>query len=201
MKRIAVFLSGRGSNFRSIHREVEGGGINGCIVSVVSDNPRAGGLVYAAEKNMEQRVFEWDRDTKTRAEYFQPIIEYLDALSVDLVVLAGFMLILSHNIISSYRHRIINIHPALLPSFPGVEAQRQAFEYGVKYTGCTVHFLDEGVDTGPIIGQRVVPVQDDDDVHSLADRILEQEHILYPEVVRLFCEDRLVVKGRKVFVR
>jgi phosphoribosylglycinamide formyltransferase-1 len=201
MKRIAVFLSGRGSNFRSIHREVEKGTINGRIVAVVSDNPQAEGLVYAREKGLEYRVFQWNRTTTTRAEYFQGIIEYLDPLSIDLVVLAGFMLVLSENIIRAYRNRIINIHPALLPSFPGVEAQRQAFDYGVKYTGCTVHFLDEGVDTGPIVGQRVVPVHDNDDAHSLVDRILEQEHMLYPHVVRLFCDERLVVKGRKVFVR
>jgi phosphoribosylglycinamide formyltransferase-1 len=201
MKRIAVFLSGRGSNFRSIHREVERGTISGKIVTVVSDNSHAGGLVYAEEMGLEHRVFEWERKTTTRAEYFQGIIEYLNALSIDLIVLAGFMLVLSENIIRAYRNRIINIHPALLPSFPGVEAQRQAFEYGVKYSGCTVHFIDEGVDTGPIIGQHVVPVHDDDDAHSLAERILEQEHLLYPEVVKLFCDDRLVVKGRRVYTR
>jgi phosphoribosylglycinamide formyltransferase-1 len=128
-------------------------------------------------------------------------MEYLETLSIDLIVLAGFMIVLSENIIRRYQNRIINIHPALLPSFPGVEAQRRAYEYGVKYSGCTVHFIDEGVDTGPVIDQRVVPVHDDDDAHSLAERILEQEHILFPEVVRLFCDDRLVVHGRKVFIR
>jgi len=198
-KRIAVLISGRGSNFKSIHREIEKGTINGEIVTVISDNPDAQGLLYAREKGIEHRVFEWNRK-EMRADYFQRIMEYLADKSTDLIVLAGFMLVLSENIIRAYRNRIINIHPALLPSFPGVDAQQQAFEYGVKYSGCTVHFIDEGVDTGPIIQQRVVPVLDDDEVHILTDRILEQEHSLFPEVVRLFCADRLVVKGRRGFV-
>jgi phosphoribosylglycinamide formyltransferase-1 len=200
MTRIAVFLSGRGSNFRAIHEEIERGTIGGTIVAVVSDNPDAKGLQYAEKKGIEHRVFEWSGE-KTRAEYFQRIMEYLETLSIDLIVLAGFMIVLSENIIGRYQNRIINIHPALLPSFPGVEAQRRAYEYGVRYSGCTVHFIDNGVDTGPVIDQRVVPVHDDDDAHSLAERILEQEHILFPEVVRLFCDDRLVVHGRKVFIR
>jgi phosphoribosylglycinamide formyltransferase-1 len=200
MKRIAVFLSGRGSNFRAIHKEVERGTIDGAVVTVVSDNPDAKGLQYAEEKGIEHRVFV-RKDGETRAEYFQDIMEYLESLSIDLIVLAGFMIVLSENIIRRYQNRIINIHPALLPSFRGVEAQRRAYEYGVRYSGCTVHFIDEGVDTGPIIDQRVVPVRGDDDAHSLAERILEQEHILFPEVVRLFCDDRLVVNGRKVFIR
>ena len=198
-KRIAVLISGRGSNFRAIHREIEKGTINGEIVTVISENPDAQGLLYAREKGIEHRVFERNRN-EPRTDYFQRIMKYLAEKSTDLVVLAGFMLVLSENIIHAYRNRIINIHPALLPSFPGVDAQLQAFEYGVKYSGCTVHFIDEGVDTGPIIQQRVVPVLDDDDAHTLADRILEQEHILFPEVVRLFCDSRLVIKGRKVFV-
>ena len=198
-KRIAVFLSGRGSNFRSLHEEVERGTINGKITTVISDNPEARGLAYAQERGIENRVFIWDRK-ETRSAYFEPIVTYLNTLSIDLIVLAGFMLVLSENIIDAYRNRIINIHPALLPSFPGVEAQRQALAYGVKFSGCTVHFIDDGVDTGPVIGQRVVPVYDEDDEHSLSKRILEQEHRLYPEVVRLFCDDRLSLEGRIVSI-
>jgi phosphoribosylglycinamide formyltransferase-1 len=180
-----------------LHEEIDRGAIHGTIVTVVSDNPDAQGLLYADEKGIENRVYVWDRN-EPRSVYFQSIIDYLDSLSIDLIVLAGFMLVLSENIIDAYRNRIINIHPALLPSFPGTEAQRQALEYGVKFSGCTVHFIDDGVDTGPVIEQRVVPVFDDDDEHSLADRILEQEHLLYPEVVRIFCEGRLSIEGRRV---
>lgn len=199
-KSIAVFISGRGSNFRAIYEEIERGNINGEIVALISDNPDAQGLRYGKEKGIEGRVFQWTRG-EPRDRFFQGIMDYLDQRGVDLIVLAGFMLVLSKNIIERYRNRIVNIHPALLPSFPGEEAQRQAFEYGVKYSGCTVHFVDEGVDTGPIIQQRVVPVRDDDNTETLAARILVQEHQLFPEVVRLFCEDKLEIVGRRVLVK
>ena len=199
-KSIAVFISGRGSNFRAIHEEIEKGSINGEIVALISDNPDAQGLRYGKEKGIEGSVFQWTRG-EPRDRFFQGIMDYLDQRGVDLIVLAGFMLVLSKNIIERYRNRIVNIHPALLPSFPGEEAQRQAFEYGVKYSGCTVHFVDEGVDTGPIIQQRVVPVLDDDNAETLAARILVQEHQLFPEVVRLFCEDKLEIVGRRVLVK
>jgi phosphoribosylglycinamide formyltransferase-1 len=116
-------------------------------------------------------------------------------------VLAGFMRVLSENIVKRYRNRIMNIHPALLPSFAGENAQRQAFEYGVKISGCTVHFVDEGVDSGPIIFQEAVPVLNGDDADTLAARILEKEHIIYPKAVKYFCEDKLIVNGRHVFVK
>ncbi len=199
-KRIAVFISGRGSNFRAIHEEIEKGSINGEIVALISDNPDAQGLRYGREKGIEDRVFQWTRGVP-RDRFFQGIMDYLDQRGIDLIVLAGFMLVISKNIIERYRNRIVNIHPALLPSFPGEEAQRKAFEYGVKYSGCTVHFVDEGVDTGPIIQQRVVPVFDDDNAEILAARILEQEHQLFPEVVRLFCEDKLEIVGRRVLIK
>jgi phosphoribosylglycinamide formyltransferase-1 len=198
MKRIAVFISGRGSNFQSIHGEIEKGNIDGEIVVVISDNPDAAGLAYAEERGMECRVFLWQalRDT-----YFQDIMDFLAGKDIDLIILAGFMRVLSKNILERYKNRILNIHPALLPSFPGEEAQKQAFDYGVKFSGCTVHFVDEGVDTGPIIQQRVVSVREDDDAESLAARILEQEHQLFPEVVRLFCNDQLEVMGRRVYLK
>ncbi len=198
-KRIGVFISGRGSNFRAINEEIKKGGINGEIVVVISDNPDAKGLLYARQEGIPTHVFIKEKAEK-RDDYFSRIMVKLEEYNLDLILLAGFMRVLSKNIINEYRNRIINIHPALLPSFPGVHAQKQALEYGVKISGCTVHFVDEGVDTGPIIIQRAVPVYDDDTEESLADRILEQEHKAFPEAVRLFCEDRLTVHGRRVYI-
>lgn len=200
MKRLSVFISGRGSNFMAIHRASENGLIPGRIVLVVSDNPDAAGLEYARTSNIRTAVFE-KKGGQSRESYFEHIISLLEKESVDGIILAGFMKVLSGNIIERYRNKILNIHPALLPSFPGTNAQKQAFDYGVKYSGCTVHFVDEGVDTGPIILQDVVPVLEDDDANTLAARILEKEHIIYPRAVQYFCEDRLEVRGRKVHVR
>jgi phosphoribosylglycinamide formyltransferase-1 len=197
-KRIAVLISGRGSNFMSIHRDIENGRINGEIVAVLSDNPDAAGLAYAEKMGIECAVFPWQ---SPREKYFEVIMHFLEQRNIDLIVLAGFMRVLSDNIIKRYENCILNIHPALLPSFPGEDAQKQAFEYGVKYSGCTVHIVDAGVDTGPIVQQRVVPVLEDDDAETLAERILEQEHKLFPEVVRLFCNDQLKVVGRKVQIQ
>ncbi|UCB45643.1 MAG: phosphoribosylglycinamide formyltransferase [Spirochaetota bacterium] len=196
-KRIAVFISGRGSNFKAILDEVKRGVINGEIVTVISDNVDAEGLQFAVESGIEYKVFLKQPDD-SRQSYFERIISYLQECNTDLICLAGFMKILSKNIVDRYRNRILNIHPALLPSFPGENAQAQAVEHGVKFSGCTVHFIDEGVDSGPIVIQEVVPVLDDDTEHTLASRILEKEHRAYPLAVKLFCEDRLLVKGRKV---
>jgi phosphoribosylglycinamide formyltransferase-1 len=196
-KRIAVFISGRGSNFKAILEEVQKGSINGDIVAVVSDNREARGLQYAAESGIEYKVFVKQKDD-SRQSYFDRIISFLEERAVDLICLAGFMKLLSKNIVEKYRNRILNIHPALLPSFPGENAQAQAVEYGVKFSGCTVHFVDEGVDSGPVVVQEIVPVMDDDTEQTLAERILKKEHQAYPLAVRLFCEDRLIFKGRKV---
>jgi phosphoribosylglycinamide formyltransferase-1 len=198
-KKIAVFISGRGSNFKAIMEEVNQGTIKGSIVLVVSDNSEAPGLIYATENNVECAVFKKTKE-ESRSEYFEKIISLLELKKIDLIVLAGFMKVLSPNIVRKYSHRILNIHPALLPSFPGEQAQKKALEYGVKYSGCTVHFVDEGVDSGPIVVQEAVPVKDGDTEQTLSDRILEKEHIIYPEAVRLFCEDRLFVKGRTVII-
>ena len=198
-KSIAVFLSGRGSNFRAIFDAVEKGKVNGYIEVVVSDNPDAKGLSFARANGIRSAVFEKPR-TENRTEYFDKIIEFLDGSTIDLIVLAGFMKVLSGRFIEKYRNRILNIHPALLPSFPGEHAQRQALDYGVKYSGCTVHFVDEGVDTGPIVLQETVPVREDDTEDSLSARILEQEHKIYPRAVQLFCEERLKVEGRRVLI-
>jgi len=128
-------------------------------------------------------------------------MEYLKEKDVDLVVLAGYMRILSSYFIKMYKNKIMNVHPALLPSFPGLHAQRQAVEYGVKISGCTVHFVEEGVDSGPIILQKSVQVSADDTEESLAEKILKEEHRIYPRAIQLFCEGRLVIKGRKVFIK
>jgi phosphoribosylglycinamide formyltransferase-1 len=199
-KQIAVFISGRGSNFRSILKEVQKGRINAEIVTVISDNPRAGGLRFAEENGIEYKVFRWSRK-ESRQSYFRHLMEYLEPKRIDLIILAGFMLILSQNIIHRYKNRIMNIHPALLPAFPGENAQEKAFNHGVKISGCTVHFIDEGVDTGPIILQKAVSVLDDDNAETLAERILEQEHNIFPEAVKLFCEDRLIPDGRRVYIK
>jgi phosphoribosylglycinamide formyltransferase-1 len=199
-KRIAVFLSGRGSNFRAIFEAVEAGKVKGYVEVVISDTPDANGLSFARAQGIPCAVFQKSRN-QSRTEYFEEIIEELDRRKIDLIVLAGFMKVLSSNIIRRYRNRIINIHPALLPAFPGVHAQKQALDYGVKYSGCTVHFVDEGVDTGPIVIQEAVPVLEDDTEDTLSDRILEQEHRIFPRAVQLFCEERLEVKGRRVFIQ
>lgn len=187
-KKIAIFISGRGSNFKAIAEEIKKGNIDAEIDTVISDNSDAKGLFYAKENSIEYVIFE--KLEESRSEYFQKIISFLEKRNIDLIVLAGFMKILSANIINTYENRIINIHPALLPSFPGTNAQKQALDCGVKYTGCTVHFVDEGVDTGPIISQEVVPILDEDTEETLSDRILKKEHIIYSEAIRLFCENK-----------
>jgi len=199
-KRIAVFISGRGSNFKAILENVKNGKINGEIVVVISDNPDARGLNYARQENIQIGVFQRSKNKK-RNNYFKKIIDFLSNLDIDLIVLAGFMRVLSKNIIEKYKNRIVNIHPALLPSFPGIEAQKQAVDYGVKYSGCTVHFVDDHVDNGPIILQEVEAILNSDTEETLASRILKKEHIIYPKAVKLFCEDRLLIKGRRVFIK
>lgn len=199
-KRIAVFISGRGSNFKAILNEINKGTINGSIALVVSDNPGAKGLLFARENNIECVVFEKNKD-ESRSDYFDKIISALRARDIELILLAGFMKVLSGNIVRAYRNRVLNIHPALLPSFPGEQAQKQALEYGVKFSGCTVHIVDEGVDTGPIVLQEAVPVLDDDTEEILSDRILEKEHIIYSRAVKLLCDDKLSITGRRVFIK
>lgn len=196
-KRIAVLISGRGSNFRAILEETKQGGINGEVVLVISDNHDAKGLLYAKENAVPRMVFV-RQEGERRSSYFERIIAQLEESNVDLICLAGFMKALSGNIVERYRNRIVNIHPALLPAFPGENAQGQAVAYGVKVSGCTVHFVDEGVDTGPIIIQEAVQVLEDDTEQTLAARILEKEHEIYPIAVKLFCDDALTVEGRSV---
>jgi len=196
--RIAVLASGRGSNFVAIADAVSRGDINAEIVLVVCNKPGAGAIEAARERGIEVKLLE-SRGAPA-GEYNEKLVQVLKDCRPDLVVLAGYMKIVGKTVIDAFPMRIVNIHPALLPSFPGLNAQKQAFDYGVKVTGCTVHFVDEGVDTGPIILQRSVLVEDDDTAETLSKRILVEEHRIYPEAVRLFCEGKLRVEGRRVFI-
>lgn len=202
--RIGVLVSGRGSNLESILRAVEKGQVKGAKVSVVvSNRPEARALQIAREHGVTAVSID-DRDTQSQ-EHSSRVAEALRTNGVrpgeGLVLLAGYMKILPKSFVDLYSGRIMNIHPSLLPAFPGKDAQRQALGYGVKVSGCTVHFVVPEVDAGPIIIQRAVGVKDDDDEDSLSSRILRLEHTIYPEAVRLFAEGRLQVQGRRVLVR
>jgi len=188
--RLGILISGRGSNMVALADSVEEGRIpNAEIAVVVSDQANAAGLVKARKRGIETLVIE--RRGRTREEHDREIVEALRARNIDLICLAGYMRILSRGFIDAYRGCILNIHPSLLPSFPGLDAQQQALEHGVKLTGCTVHFVDETLDGGPIISQRVVPVHEEDTAETLSARILIEEHKLYPEAVVLVLESIL----------
>jgi phosphoribosylglycinamide formyltransferase-1 len=182
--RIAILISGRGSNMIALADAVRDGAIPSAAISVViSDQPSAAGLLKAAERGIETLVIK--RGGRSRDEHDREIITALRARNVDLVCLAGYMRILSTEFIEAYRGRILNIHPSLLPLFPGLEPQKQALDQGAKTSGCTVHFVDETLDGGPIIAQREVAVHEDDTVETLSERILAEEHQLYVEAVTL----------------
>lgn len=183
MKRLVVLASGRGSNFKSILDHIEAGDINGEIVAVISDNHNAKALDIAREHEIEAIFGNAKSD-----EYTNWLIGTVKSYAPDYIILAGYMRIVPPEFVAAFEGRIINIHPALLPSFKGLHGQRQALEYGVKIAGCTVHYVDEGMDTGKIIAQRAVEVKDDDTEETLSARILEQEHQVYPEVVKMLCE-------------
>ena len=196
MKKLGILLSGRGSNFEAIARNVQAGKIPAEIGVVISNKQDALGLVRAQEMGLVTRFI--PSKGKEREAFDREVVAVLKEFQVDLVCLAGFMRILSPYFIWEFPRRILNIHPALLPSFPGEEAQRKALEYGVKFSGCTVHLVDEGVDTGPIVCQAVVPVLDDDTAETLAARILKEEHRIYSEAICLLLEDKLSFDGRRV---
>lgn len=199
--RTGVLASGRGSNFAAILERSREGSIDVDVVVVISDVEDAAALDRARQAGVEAlHIPPGEFRTRLTPEAESEYCRALDERDVDVVVLAGFMRILHDSFLRRYRGRIINIHPSLLPSFPGLHAQRQAYEYGVKWSGCTVHFVDAGVDTGPIILQKAVPVLPDDTADSLASRILEQEHQAYPEALQLIAEDRLSIEGRRVVV-
>ncbi|HSB31489.1 MAG TPA: phosphoribosylglycinamide formyltransferase [Candidatus Sulfobium mesophilum] len=194
---IGVLASGRGSNFQSIIDAVEGGYIKATVSVLITDKPDAF-AIQRAKKHHIECIIMIPKQFSSKDVYFEKIADELKSRGVGLVVLAGFMRIVGKPLIDAFRNRIINIHPALLPAFPGLHGQQQAHEYGVKISGCTVHFVDEGMDTGPIIIQAAVPVRDNDTEESLAARILAFEHKIYPEAVRLFSEGRIRLAGRKV---
>ena len=198
-KKIGVVVSGRGSNLQSIIDHIAEGKLNVEIAVVVSDHKEAFALERAAKAGIPTAVVE-RKGCKDKAEFEDKIDAALREAGAEVVVLAGFMRILTGHFISRWEHKIINIHPALLPSFKGLDAQGQAVDYGVKVAGCTVHFVDEGTDTGPIILQKVVPVLDDDTEETLAARILKEEHKALPEAIRLWADGKLTIKGRKVYV-
>ncbi|MEK6656792.1 MAG: phosphoribosylglycinamide formyltransferase [Nitrospirota bacterium] len=197
--RLAVLISGRGTNLQSIIDASNKGLIDAEIAIVISDKKDAYGLIRAKENNIHTLSLS-PKDYKNREDFDKKVVEELNKHKVDLVLLAGFMRIVTSVLIEPFRNRIMNIHPALLPSFPGLDAQKQALEHGVRFSGCTVHLVEEGMDEGPIIIQAVVPVMDNDTVDSLSDLILKYEHKIYPIAIQLFAEGRLKVEGRKVLV-
>jgi phosphoribosylglycinamide formyltransferase-1 len=197
---IAVLISGSGSNLQAIIDASEKGEIPCRVGIVISNKADAYGLARARKHGIPTEVVD-HKWFASREEFDARLVEVIRGSGADLVCLAGFMRILTPVIIRAFPNRILNIHPALLPSFPGTHGPGQALAYGVRFSGCTVHFLDEGVDTGPIIVQAIVPVYDDDTEDTLAARILAQEHRIYPMAIRLFFSGRLVFEGRKVKVR
>lgn len=194
-----VLVSGRGSNLQAILDRIADGYLPLDIKIVISDKADAYALERAAKAGITALVVS-RKECSSKEEFEDKIHAALTEAGCELVILAGFMRILSGTFVNKWQHKIINIHPALLPSFPGLDAQGQALNYGVKFSGCTVHFVDEGTDSGPIILQKVVPVLDDDTEETLAARILEQEHIAMPEALKLWAENKLVIDGRHVKV-
>lgn len=195
--RLGVMASGRGSNLQSIMDAAAAGKIKAEVAVVFSDNKDAFALERARKAGIPALHLN-PRDFGSKDEYEKAVLKLLNEHGVQLVCLAGYMRIVGRVILDAFPNMVINIHPALLPAFPGLHGQQQAWNYGVKFSGCTVHFVDEGMDTGPIIIQAVVPVYDDDTADTLADRILEQEHKIYPEAIGLIAEGRLKLNGRKV---
>ncbi len=195
--KIAVLVSGNGSNLQAIIDSIEKGHIKNAAINVVISN-KANAYALERAKNHGINTVFLDPGEYGKDEYDRAILKILNQYNTDLLLLAGYFRILGNEIIELYRNRVMNIHPSLLPAFKGLHAQKQAFEYGVKVAGCTVHFVDEGLDSGPIILQRCVPVLPEDTEETLTARILEQEHIIYPEAVRLFTEGKLKIEGRNV---
>jgi phosphoribosylglycinamide formyltransferase-1 len=200
MLRLGVLASGRGSNFQSIIDAIENRTIRAEIAVLISDNPAAFALDRARKHGINGLVIK-PGEFGSRDDFYRRVSDELRSRGVDLVVLAGFMRIVGRPLIDAFAGRIMNIHPALLPAFPGLHGQRQALEYGVKVSGCTVHFVDEGMDTGPIIIQAAVPVRHDDTEETLSERILKLEHRIYPEAIRLFSEGRVELEGRIVRIK
>ena len=196
MKRLGILLSGRGSNFEAIAENAVKGKLAAEIAVVISNHEGAPGIERARARDLDARVI--PSKGLERETYDRQVVAVLEEKQVDLVCLAGFMRLLSPYFVEKFRSRILNIHPSLLPAFPGLEAQRQALEYGVKYSGCTVHLVDENLDAGPIVLQAVVPVYDDDTVETLSVRILREEHRIYSEAINIVLAGGWCIKGRRV---
>lgn len=196
MKKLGILLSGRGSNFEAIADSITAGRLRAEIAIVISNRADAPGLESAKRRGLNALLI--PSKGRVREEHDAEVIAALKQAQVDLVCLAGYMRLLSADFVRAFPNRIVNIHPSLLPAFPGMDAQKQALEYGVKVTGCTVHFVDEHLDHGPIILQKTVPVLDGDDAHSLSVRILQQEHITYSEAIGLVLSGEIEVQDRKV---
>ncbi len=196
MKKLGILLSGRGSNFQAIARNVQAGKIPAEIAVVISNRADAQGLETARAMGLEAVCI--PSKSLKREEYDRRVVALLKQKQVDLVCLAGFMRLLSAWFVEQFPNRILNIHPALLPSFPGLDGQQQALEHGVKFSGCTVHFVDAGLDSGPIVAQAVVPVNDDDTLAALSARILSQEHRLYTEAINIVLRGKFRIAGRRV---
>jgi phosphoribosylglycinamide formyltransferase 1 len=197
--RLGILISGRGSNMEAIANAIARRKLDAEIAIVISNRAAAGGLDIARQRGIPMRVIE-SRGMEREA-YDKLAIEELMTHEVDLVCLAGFMRLLSASFVQAFPNRVINIHPSLLPAFPGLDAQRQALEYGAKITGCTAHLVDEFLDSGPIIVQSAVPVLDADTVDTLSARILAQEHVIYPKAIQYMVERRATLQGRRVMIR
>jgi phosphoribosylglycinamide formyltransferase-1 len=197
--RIGVLASGGGTNLQAIIDRCQDGRLAAEVAVVITNNPGAGALGRAGKADIPTLCIN-HRDFSQREDFDKAVVNALQEADVDLVVLAGFMRIITQTFIDAFPDRVINIHPALLPAFPGLHVQQQALDYGARFSGCTVHFVDGGVDTGPIIIQAVVPILPGDTADTLSARILEQEHRVYPRAIQLIAEDRVRVEGRQVVI-
>jgi phosphoribosylglycinamide formyltransferase-1 len=195
-KKLGILISGRGSNFEAIADSIQAGRLDAEIAIVISNRADAAGLEAARHRGLNAKLI--PSKGRVREEHDREVIAALKRANVDLVCLAGYMRLLSPEFVRAFPNRILNIHPSLLPAFPGLDAQKQALEYGARVSGCTVHIVDEHLDHGPIVVQKTVPVLDGDDEHSLSARILEQEHIAYTEAIRLMLSGEVEVHGRRV---
>ncbi|HUI84564.1 MAG TPA: phosphoribosylglycinamide formyltransferase [Candidatus Binatia bacterium] len=198
-RNLGILLSGRGSNFEAIADNIAAGKLDARIAVVISNRAEAPGIESARRRGLTVLVV--PSRGKVREQHDREVVAALRQHQVDLVCLAGYMRLLSPWFVQQFPNRILNIHPALLPAFPGLEAQKQAFDYGVRVSGCTVHLVDENLDHGPIVVQKVVPVLESDDEHTLAARILEQEHIAYSEAIRIVLDGNFTIEGRRVVMQ
>lgn len=196
LPKLGILLSGRGSNFEAIADSIKAGHLQAEIAIVISNRADAPGLESARRRGLNAKLI--PSKGRVREEHDREVIAALKEAGVDLVCLAGYMRLLSPEFVGAFPNRVLNIHPSLLPAFPGLDAQKQALEYGAQVSGCTVHIVDEHLDHGPIIVQKAVPVLESDDEHTLSARILEQEHVAYPEAIRLMLSGEVAVEGRRI---